>query len=95
MSVWWGGVVCVCVCVRVYTQTHHQKETLATWAGCVCVCVYTQTRHQKEPPITYAANTTCVVVPEGPHRAFLGPSPGLFSGLQLADLCLPHCLRRR
>ena len=43
----------------------------------------TQTRHQTEPPVTWAANMTCVVVPEGPHHSFLGPSPGLFSGLQL------------
>lgn len=73
MSVWWGRVECVC------TQTHHQKDLLP--GGCVCAC--TQTRHQTEPPVTWAANMTCVVVPEGPHHSFLGPSPGLFSGLQL------------
>ena len=73
VSVWWGRVECVC------TQTHHQKDLLP--GGCVCAC--TQTRHQTEPPVTWAANMTCVVVPEGPHHSFLGPSPGLFSGLQL------------
>ena len=83
--------VCDCLCgevgwsVCVYTDPSPERLLLPGLYVCVCVCMCAcaQTCHQKEPPVTWAANTTCVVIPEGPHHAFLGLSPGLFSGLQL------------